>query len=111
MFHIIGIMKDFHYESFHEPVKPMVIVKLNGACSWPEAFVSIRIRTGDVRSVLSRIRETWAEVLPGIPFEYSFLDSIYDDQYKNEIRTGHVFTLFTLFAIFVACLGLLGLAS
>ncbi len=110
-FHIIGIIKDFHYESFHEPVKPMVMVKLNGACPWPEAYVSIRVRTGDIRGVLSRIRETWEAVMPGIPFEYSFLDAIYNEQYQNEERTGRVFTIFTLTAIFVACIGLLGLAS
>lgn len=111
MFHIIGIIKDFHYESFHEPVKPVVIVKLHGACPWSESFLSIRIRTGGVREVLTRIRKTWEEVVPGMPFEYSFLDTIYDAQYKNEERTGHVFTVFTFFAIFVACIGLLGLAS
>ena len=49
--------------------------------------------------------------MTGTPFEFSFLDTIYDDQYRNEERTGRVFTIFTLFALFVACLGLLGLAS
>lgn len=111
LFHIIGIVKDFHYESFHEHVKPLVMVKLHGACPWPESCVSIRIRTGDVRGVMSRIRETWEEVVPGMPFEYSFLDAIYNEQYQNEERTGRVFTIFTFFAIFVACIGLLGLAS
>ena len=46
-----------------------------------------------------------------MPFEYSFLDAIYNEQYQNEERTGRVFTIFTFFAIFVACIGLLGLAS
>ncbi|MFH1942926.1 MAG: ABC transporter permease [bacterium] len=110
-FHIIGIVKDFNYESFHEPVKPLVMVMLHGACPWPEAYVSIRLRTGDVRTTLAQIRETWDEVVPGVPFEYSFLDSIYDAQYQNEERTGRIFTIFTLFTIFVACIGLLGLAS
>ena len=110
-FHIIGIIKDFHYESFHEPVKPMVMVKLHGACPWSEAYVSIRVRTGDIRETLAGIREAWEEVVPGMPFEYSFLDDIYNEQYQNEERTGRVFTIFTLTAIFVACIGLLGLAS
>jgi len=47
----------------------------------------------------------------GTPFEFSFLDTIYNDQYRNEKRVGRVFTIFTFFALFVACLGLLGLAS
>jgi putative ABC transport system permease protein len=111
LFHIIGIVKDFHYESFHEPVKPLVMVMLHGVCPWPEAYVSVRIRTSDVQKTLAQIRKTWEDVVPGTPFEYSFLDSIYDAQYQNEVRTSLVFTIFTLFAIFVACIGLLGLAS
>lgn len=110
-FNIIGIIRDFHYESFHETIKPLVIVKLNGLTPWPEAYLSIRVRTGNIRETLKTIREAWETVLPGTPFEYTFLDSIYNAQYWNEVRTGQVFTIFTLFAIFVACLGLLGLAS
>ena len=49
--------------------------------------------------------------MPGTPFKYSFLDKIYNDQYRNEERTTRIFTIFTCFALFVACLGLLGLAS
>ena len=110
-FQVIGIVKDFHYESFHEAVKPMVIVKLNGACPWSESYFSIRVRSRSMRKTVGQIHETWKKIMPGTPFEYSFLDSIYDAQHRNEKRTGRVFTLFTLFMIFVACLGLLGLAS
>ena len=110
-FQIIGIVKDFHYESFHEPVKPMVIVKLHGLIPWTESYVSVRLRTRDIHATMALIRDTWEHLLPSTPFEYAFLDTIYNDQYQNEERTGRVFTIFTVFAIFVACLGLLGLAS
>jgi putative ABC transport system permease protein len=110
-FHIIGIVKDFHYESFHKPVKPLEMTMLHGACLWPESYLSVRIRTGDVRGTMAHIRKAWDEVMAGTPFEFSFLDAIYDAQYRNEERTGRVFTIFTFFALFVACLGLLGLAS
>jgi putative ABC transport system permease protein len=110
-FHIIGIVKDFHYESFHEPIKPLVMVMLHGTCPWDEAFVSVRIHTDNVRETIAHIRKTWDDIMTGTPFEFSFLDTIYDDQYRNEERTSHVFTIFAFFALFVACLGLLGLAS
>ena len=110
-FPVIGIVKDFHYESFHEPIKPLAMVMLHGVCPWSEAYVSVRIQTGQVRETMAHIRETWGRIMPGTPFEFSFLDTIYDDQYRNEERTGRVFTIFTFFALFVACLGLLGLAS
>jgi putative ABC transport system permease protein len=110
-FPVIGIVKDFHYESFHEPIKPLAMVMLHGVCPWSEAYVSVRIQTGQVRETMAHIQETWGRIMPGTPFEFSFLDAIYDAQYRNEERTGRVFTIFTFFALFVACLGLLGLAS
>jgi len=111
LFPIIGIVKDFHYESFHEPIKPMVMVMLNGAVPWPDAYLSIRVRTPDMPKTLAKIRRTWESVLPGAPFNHTFLDTLYNAQYRNEARTGRVFTLFTILALFVACIGLLGLAS
>ncbi|MFH1197136.1 MAG: ABC transporter permease [bacterium] len=110
-FRIIGIVKDFHYESLHELVKPMVIVKLNGTIPWSESYLSIRVQTGNIVETIKYISDTWEKIVPGTPFEYSFLDSIYNAQYQNEKRTGKVFVLFTGFMIFVACLGLLGMAS
>jgi len=108
---IIGVVKDFHYESFHEPIKPLVIVMLNGPFSWKEAYLSIRVRTAEMTKAVSEIRRTWESIVPGTPFRFSFLDSLYDAQYQNEARTGRVFSIFTFLAIFVACIGLLGLAS
>ncbi len=110
-FPIIGIVKDFHYESFHEPIKPLVMVKLYGTVPWEEAYLSIRVRTTEMPKTLAEIRRTWESVMPGTPFQFSFLDSLYDAQYQNEARTGRVFAIFSFLAIFVACIGLLGLAS
>jgi len=111
LFPIIGIVKDFHYESLHEPIKPLAMVMLNGTVPWSESYVSIRVRTEDMRETISEIRETWESVAPGTPFKFSFLDSIYDAQYQNEARTGRIFTIFTMLAVFVACIGLMGLSS
>jgi putative ABC transport system permease protein len=110
-FPIIGIVKDFHYESFHEPIKPLVMVMLHGTCPWSESFVSVRIKSDNVRKIIAHIQKSWQEIMKGTPFEFSFLDTIYNDQYRNEERICRVFTIFAFFALFVACLGLLGLAS
>lgn len=110
-FHVIGIVDDFHYESFHEPVKPMGIIMLSEALNWSEDYISVRIRSENIRNTITYLEQTWEDFIPGSPFMYSFLDSIYDDMYRNELRTDRIFTLFTAFTLFVACLGLLGLAS
>jgi len=110
-FPIIGIVKDFHYESFHEPIKPLVMVMLYGAVPWEEAYLSMRVRAAEMPKTIADIRRTWESVMPGTPFNYSFLDSLFEAQYQNETRTGRVFGIFTFLAILVACIGLLGLAS
>lgn len=110
-FHVIGIVGDFHYESFHEPVKPMGIVMLSEEIGWSEDYVSVRIRPENIKETIAFLQRIWENFIPGSPFVYSFLDSIYDDMYRNELRTGRIFTLFTVFTLFVACLGLLGLTS
>jgi putative ABC transport system permease protein len=111
LFPIIGIVKDFHYESFHEPIKPLVMVMLYGTVPWEDAYLSVRVRATEMTRTLADIRRTWESVMPGTPFNYSFLDSLYEAQYQNEARTGRVFGIFTFLAMFVACIGLLGLAS
>lgn len=110
-FHVIGIVNDFHYESFHEPVKPLGIVLLSDGLGQPEDFVSVRVRGNDTRDTIAHIKKVWEAFIPGAAFDFAFLDTIYDAQYRNEMRMSGIFTIFTLFAIFVACLGLLGLVS
>jgi putative ABC transport system permease protein len=110
-FHVIGVVKNFHYESFHEPVKSMGIVLLSREEGWSEDYVSIRLHTGHMHSTMARIQEVWEEFIPGSPFKAAFLDTIHDDMYRNERRTGRIFSLFTLLALFVTGLGLLGLTS
>lgn len=110
-FHVIGVVRDFHYESFHEPVKSMGIVLLSGTEGWTEDYVSIRFRSGQIIGTMAFIQKVWEDFIPGTPFAYSFLDSIHDDMYRNEVRTSRIFSLFTLLTLFVTCLGLLGLVS
>lgn len=110
-FKIIGVVEDFHYQSLHTPVHPLGLVLLDGSSERLESFISIRIRSSNYRETIREIQNIWEDIMPGAPFSLSFLDTITNDQYQNEERTGHVFSIFTLFAIFVACIGLMGLAS
>lgn len=110
-YHVIGVTKNFHYESFYETIKPMQIILTTGKAQWDESYLSVRVRPENVRETVAYIESVWLELLPGSPFEFSFLDSVYDQLYANEEFSGKVFTIFTFFALFVSCLGLLGLSS
>ncbi|MFQ5752756.1 MAG: ABC transporter permease, partial [bacterium] len=110
-FKVIGVVKDFHYESLHQTIRPMAILMLPSVFGWSERFISARVQTGAIAETLKFMQNTWETFAPGVPFEYSFLDEDYERLYHNEQRTGKVFTFFSSLAILIACLGLFGLAS
>jgi putative ABC transport system permease protein len=73
--------------------------------------ISIRIDDKDLPSTIGRVQQKWSELIPYLPFAYSFLDVDYDRQYKADQQLGKVAGIFTGLAIFIGCLGLLGLTS
>jgi putative ABC transport system permease protein len=111
IFHVIGVVKDFHYESMHQKVRPMGLFFLNGTYKWPPNYISVRVNPGNISQTVQWIENTWDAFSPKLPLEYSFLDEDYDRLYKSEQQTQQLFMVFSFLAIFIACLGLLGLAS
>ncbi len=111
VFTVVGIVKDYHYESLHQSVRPGALMAQPGIRGAQEDYISARIQPGDIPRTLSRIRNVWDTFMMGYPLEYSFLDSDYDALYHNEERTGRIFSVFAALAIGIGCLGLLGLAS
>ncbi|MGD8307468.1 MAG: ABC transporter permease, partial [Ignavibacteria bacterium] len=104
---IIGVVKDFHYESLHRKVKPIVI----GLDNLYRTYLAVRIQPHNVPETIEIIKNTWDEYIPYKPFEYFFFDEDYDNLYRAEQRTGKLFIIFSVLALFLACLGLFGLAS
>jgi putative ABC transport system permease protein len=111
IFHVIGVVKDFHYESMHQKVRPMGLLFLNGTYKWPANYISVRVNPGNISQTIQLIENTWDAFSPKFPLEFSFLDEDYNRLYKNEQQTHQLFIIFSFLAIFIACLGLLGLAS
>jgi putative ABC transport system permease protein len=111
VFTVVGVVKDYHYESLHQSVRPGALMAQPGIWGAQEDYISARIQPGDIPRTLSRIRNLWENFMKEYPLEYSFLDSDYDALYHNEERTGRIFTVFAALAIGIGCLGLLGLAS
>jgi putative ABC transport system permease protein len=111
IFHVIGVVKDFHYESMHQKVRPMALLFLKGTYKWPANYISVRVNPGNISQTIQLIENTWEAFSPKLALAYSFLDEDYDRLYKNEQQTHQLFIVFSFLAIFIACLGLLGLAS
>ncbi len=103
---IVGVVKDFHYASLHEPIEPLVL--------FPESdgnHVVIKFEAGRLSEGLSAIEEAWRDVNPDFAFEYFFVEDTYARLYEAEQRFGRIFVSFAALAVFIACLGLFGLAS
>jgi putative ABC transport system permease protein len=104
---IIGVMKDFHFKSLQEEIKPLSMrIEPNG-CS----LVSVKVSAINLPATISAIENKWNALIPARPFSYFFLDEFFDEQYKSEQRFGKLFLNFAILAIIISCLGLLGLAS
>jgi putative ABC transport system permease protein len=103
---IIGVMKDFNYRSLHSKVEPLLI-----AYTTYVNRISIRIDDTELPATIGRVQQKWSELVPYLPFAYSFLDVDFDRQYKADQQLGKVAGIFTGLAIFIGCLGLLGLTS
>ena len=110
-FTIIGIIKDYHYESLHQTIRPQALFLSGGYYTDNENYISIRLNTENIAETRKFVEKTWNRFAPNMPFEYSFLDQDYDNLYINERQTRKLFTVFSVLAIFIACLGLLGLSS
>ncbi len=106
-FTIIGVLKDFHFESLHQKIRPLLIF-LNRNQT---AFLPVRVSSSDIAGNIALIKKLWKKFVPDKPLEYYFLNDRFDQLYRAEIKTGQIFTTFAVISILIACLGLLGLAS
>lgn len=104
---IIGVMKDFHFISLHEKIKPLTM-RIDPV---EARLVSIKINGENIKTTLAAIESRWKSFMPDRPFNYYFLDEFFDRQYRSEARFEKLFFNFSMLAIFISCLGLLGLAS
>ena len=102
-YHIIGVAKDFHFTSLHDPITPvmMVLGKDNGN-------IIAKIETTDVAGLISEMKSKWTAEEP---FSYSFMDDRFSNTYRAEQKVGNILNIFAGITIFVACLGLFGLAT
>jgi putative ABC transport system permease protein len=108
-FRIIGVMRDFHFESLHLDVRPLAIY-LHPENNWFNRL-AIRVRSDDMAGTIQFIEDKWNEFAPALPFEYTFMDDTLAELYQNDKRTRIIYSVFSLLAVFVASLGLYGLAA
>ncbi|MBD0256572.1 MAG: ABC transporter permease, partial [Cytophagales bacterium] len=103
---VIGVVKDFHHESLHHRIAPLVMTLGGNSGS-----ILVKGEAGDPARLLASAEGMWKRLGTGAPFGYSFLDGRFDAVYRAEQKTGALMSLFARLTVFIACLGLFGLAA
>jgi putative ABC transport system permease protein len=103
---IIGVVKNFNYESLKQQVGPLSLFLQPS-----EGLVSFKIKGANIPAVLKEAEDKWKSLAPGLPFSYRFLDESFNQMYRAEERIGKIILIFSVLAILIACLGLFGLST
>jgi putative ABC transport system permease protein len=104
---IIGVVKDFHFFGLQQEIGPVIM------CIRPDLFrfMTLTLSTENIGRTLASVKKTWTGLFPGIPFDYSFVDTYFDRFYREEEKVAALVRVFGLLAVSIACLGILGLTA
>ncbi len=101
---IIGVLKNFHIQSLHHKIEPLLIQKSE------TNNLYVKMKPDHILATIESINETFKSFDPGLPIDFHFLNDDLDNLYKTEKRISKIFSYFSLLAIFISCLGLIGLS-
>jgi putative ABC transport system permease protein len=104
---VIGVVKDFHFTSIHNPIEPFIFVVSRN----PNAYFYIRISNNNIPATIESVKKVEQDLGDTLPFNYFFFADKLDEMYTSENKLNSLFNIFSLMTIFIACLGLLGLIS
>lgn len=103
---VIGVVKNFHFESLRNRIDGLTIVLGNHSDR-----MIVKLTAGDFGQTIEEIGKRWDKVAPGQPLNYYFIDESFNATYRAEQRLGRIFVVFTTLSLCIACLGLFGLAT
>jgi putative ABC transport system permease protein len=106
---VIGVVKDFHYQSLYNLIDPLVIYVNTG--QFYTNFLNVKFAPGNWQEAISMLTTKWQAFSPNKPIEYYFLDDELAKFYDSEVKIGRIFTVFAGLSIIISCLGLLGLSA
>lgn len=104
---LIGITKDFHFQSMHDRINPLIFYD----DAYGSSTVYIEAQPGKAGEAVRRSKTVWNQVVPHFPFEFTFINAEVDSLYKNDSNVSTLIILFSLVSIFTSLLGLLGLTT
>jgi putative ABC transport system permease protein len=106
--YVIGVVKDFNFESLHKPVEALLISYSTGPSS---SLLSLKVDAGHLDAALNHLKTTWKAFAPDVPLKFSFIDDRVAAQYGSEQKMEGIFYGFAGLSLLIACLGLFGLTK
>lgn len=106
---IEGITADFHFDSMQQHIQPLIFLNVNALANY--RYLSFKLKAGNMERSLSILKQRWAYLLPGAPFDYHFMDDALKNLYKTEIQLKKASYIAATLAIIIAFLGVAGLVS
>ena len=106
---IVGVVEDFHFESFHNPIGAYVFTNGNTLGNMP--YLLVKLNSAELGNTLDKLKTTYNKHLPNAAFEYDFLSDQTARLYASETRMSKIISVFTFLTILISCLGLFGLAA
>jgi putative ABC transport system permease protein len=106
---IIGVVKNFNYESLRNPIQPYILLLQDENNLW--GYISVKLQAANYSKTISDIEKTWKEFASNDPLQYYFLDADFEKMYSQEKQSARMAVIFAVLAIFIASLGLFGLTS
>jgi putative ABC transport system permease protein len=107
-YHIIGVVKDFHYESMQKEIHTVAIHFMRGNYG---GGVTLKLGDGNMQETVNYVQGVWEDFNSSYPFDYSWLDDEFEKLFETERRTSQILGVFSILSVFLSCLGLLGLIS
>jgi putative ABC transport system permease protein len=104
---VVGVVRDFHVQSLHNKINPMIIFIEPRMY----AMMAVKISPKNQEETIESLEATWKSVLPFAGFNYRYMEDAYHSFYRTEEKSWKLITVFTCLALLVSCLGLFGLAS
>jgi len=106
---ILGVIKNFNFESLRNPIEPYILKFQNDGMLW--GYVTVKLSASNYTSTITQIENVWKEFMSNDPLQYYFLDEDFEQMYKQEKQNAQMAVIFSILAIFIATLGLFGLTS
>ncbi|MCB0846214.1 MAG: FtsX-like permease family protein, partial [Bacteroidetes bacterium] len=108
--HVIGVVKDFHLESMHESIDPLVMLT-EPTYNWWKGFISLRLKPENLTETLTFVENNWRNLNPDGVYDYFFIDDSFQQLHEADQRFGNIVGYFAFLAIVIACIGLFGLIA